>query len=157
MLPTTTDQSEHACNSATTSESGKTLTAQQTAGTGVPRTVTGMQHREQPVVVIDDLRTLATADVHLRTSAEALVWLQHAHAHGQHLSEVWFDHDLGGDDTTMVIVDWLCERAVWDDYVNIGLVVVHSANPPAAETIVRTLRRWYDVVRVDANAAGMTA
>lgn len=114
-----------------------------------------MQHHDDSIVVIDDLRTLDRAGVHLRNSADALSWLQDAHANGHRIAEVWFDHDLGGDDTTMVIVDWLCEKAVWDDPVNIEHVVVHSANPPAAEAIVRTLARWYPVTRVDAAAAGM--
>jgi hypothetical protein len=105
-------------------------------------------------VVVDDLRSFAFDAVYARTSAEALALLAQLHADGVAVDELWLDHDLGGDDTVVPVVDWLCERCVWDDPPAVGRVVVHTSNPVGASMIERTLQRWFPVTRVDASAAG---
>ena len=56
--------------------------------------------------------------------------------------EIWLDHDLGGDDTSMSIVDWLSERAFNDDPYPVKKVIVHTANRVGSKNIVSALNRW---------------
>lgn len=96
------------------------------------------------IVIVDDLRTHPSADVHLRTSAEALDFLM---AFSGRIDELWLDHDLGGDDTVRPVVLWLAERSFGGDPVEIGRVGVQSMNPVGAEWICGTLGRYYTVYR----------
>lgn len=100
-------------------------------------------------VVVDDARTFAFDAPHLRNSADAVAYLHELHAAGGEIGELWLDHDLGGDDTIVAVVDQLCEWAVWDTPLRIGRVWAHSSNPAGAEMIVRTLGRWYPARRID--------
>lgn len=112
------------------------------------------------VVVIDDLRTFDAFDaVYARSSAAGLAVLAAAHAEGRRVDELWLDHDLGVDAAGRVddigpVVDWLCERCVWDDRPDIGRIVVHTSNPAGARMLLVTLGRLYPTVRVDAGAFG---
>ncbi|MFI5835852.1 cyclic-phosphate processing receiver domain-containing protein [Micromonospora sp. NPDC051300] len=94
------------------------------------------------IALIDDLRSFVDgrpAEV-ARTSA-AGVELLARHRDGR-LDELWLDHDLGGDDTIWPVVEVL-ERAAFDGRpLDIGVVVVHSANPSGAEKVALVLRRW---------------
>lgn len=100
------------------------------------------------IALIDDLRSFVDsrrAEV-ARTSA-AGVELLTRHRDGR-LDELWLDHDLGGDDTIWPVIEVL-EQAAFDDRpFNIGVVVVHSANPGGAARIALVLRRWGYRVRV---------
>lgn len=51
------------------------------------------------------------------------------------------DHDLGGDDTTMVFLTRLV-REVWDTYTPPPDFQVHSANPVGAKNIVSFINSW---------------
>ena len=95
------------------------------------------------VVVVDDERTRPDAVVCLRSSEDALVWLE---THDS-CDELWLDHDLGGEDTTRAVVLWLLERAFHGDPFPVEQVVVHSVNPVGAEWIASSLERLYPVRR----------
>lgn len=96
------------------------------------------------IVVVDDQRTLRDADVHLRTSEQALEWLALC---DRAVDELWLDHDLGGEDTVRPVVLWLLERAFLGDKLRIGTVFVQSMNPVGAEWIEGSLSRLYPVRR----------
>ncbi len=58
------------------------------------------------------------------------------------MDELWLDHDLGGEDTIWPVVEVL-ERAAFDERpFDIGVVFIHSANPPGAAKIGQALGRW---------------
>jgi len=105
-------------------------------------------------LVVDDLRTFPFAAVYARTSTEGVGFLEQYHANNEPIDELWLDHDLGDDDTINPVVDWLCERCVWDDRPDIGRVYAHTSNPAGGAMIERTLRRWFTVQRIDAALAG---
>ncbi|WP_430791467.1 cyclic-phosphate processing receiver domain-containing protein [Actinoplanes sp. G11-F43] len=100
------------------------------------------------IVLIDDLRSFTDdrpAEV-ARTSAAGVALLHRLH--GTHLDELWLDHDLGGADTIWPVIEVL-ERAAFDDTpYDIGVIVIHSANPSGAAKMTQTLRRWNYRVRL---------
>lgn len=108
-------------------------------------------------VVIDDLRNFREPRpaLMLRTSADALSWLQ-AHK-GDSIGELWLDHDLGMTpdgiaDTTMPVVDWLCEQAFNDEPLDIKQIWIHTSNPVGARTIAAVLERYgYNAQKVQAS------
>lgn len=65
------------------------------------------------------------------------------------IDELWLDHDLGGDSTTMPTIQWLeviAHNHPYHDFV--GQVFVHSMNPGTARAMVKILERWhYNVIR----------
>lgn len=101
-------------------------------------------------LVVDDERTFKDFPdddtLYARHSDTAI----HILERGIRFDEVWLDHDLGGDDTVMKVVDFLVEHAV--QYVEMNMfkfpIFVHSMNPVGAQNIVRALERYYDVKRV---------
>jgi hypothetical protein len=101
--------------------------------------VDNIEQQTRKILVVDDLRVMSFPATYARTSAAALELLESRPI----LDELWLDHDLGGDDTAMVVVDWLCERAFYDDPLVVGRIMVHTQNPPAGEAMVRTLARYY--------------
>lgn len=103
------------------------------------------------ILVVDDLRVFPFPATYARTSAEGLSILNVV----ENIDELWLDHDLGGDDTTMAVVDYLMERGFYDWLLPIGRVFVHTDNTPAGDTIVRCLRNYYPTItRVDARMMG---
>lgn len=84
---------------------------------------------------IDDLREPTSPDwVIARTSAEALEVLQTQGCP----DEISFDHDLGGEDTAMVVVRRLIELDLDAEGTFIPhhfVFFVHSANPVGSENI----------------------
>ncbi|MEU8964695.1 cyclic-phosphate processing receiver domain-containing protein [Streptomyces sp. NPDC048491] len=102
--------------------------------------------RRTPIILgIDDLRALPWATRIARTSREG-VQLLHEHR-DCFVDELWLDHDLGGDDSILPVVTVLEEAAFHSRPFRIGTVLVHSANPIGAETVVRSLSRWNYQVR----------
>jgi hypothetical protein len=97
---------------------------------------------EPRVILIDDLRSFVdgrSAEV-ARTSAAGVDLLERCH--GRRVDELWLDHDLGGEDTIWPVVEVL-ERAAFDEQpFDIGVVYIHSANPPGAAKIGQALGRW---------------
>jgi molecular chaperone DnaK (HSP70) len=93
---------------------------------------------------IDDLRDPPDDTwIWAKTSTEAL----HALATRQ-VTEVSFDHDLGGDDTTMRVANYI-ERLAAQGRRAPPKWSVHSANPVGKENLIRTLssaeRLWIKV------------
>jgi hypothetical protein len=105
------------------------------------------------VVLIDDLRSFLdgrAAEV-ARSSAAGVDLLNRYR--DERLDELWLDHDLGGADTIWPVVEVL-ERAAFDGRpFDVGVIVVHSANPAGAAKMTQALRHWGYHVRV---AAGTT-
>ncbi|MER0443778.1 cyclic-phosphate processing receiver domain-containing protein [Streptomyces sp. Edi4] len=103
-----------------------------------------------PVILgIDDLRPLPGTTRIARTSGEGVELLKEHR--DRFIDELWLDHDLGGDDSIMPVVTLLEEAAFHGRPFRIGTVVVHSANPIGAETVVRSLAYWnYRVRRASA-------
>jgi hypothetical protein len=93
------------------------------------------------VIVIDDLRSFVDGrPVEVaRTSAAGVELLERCR--GRRVGELWLDHDLGGEDTIWPVVEVL-ERAAFDEHpFDIGVVYIHSANPPGAAEIGQALGR----------------
>jgi hypothetical protein len=100
------------------------------------------------IVLIDDLRSFAdhrAAEV-ARTS-QAGVDLLEEHR-GEHIDELWLDHDLGGEDTIWPVIAVLEEAAFTGSPHDVTMVYVHSANPPGAAKMVQALTRWGYRVRL---------
>jgi stage III sporulation protein SpoIIIAA len=100
------------------------------------------------IVLVDDLRSFVdgrAAEVARTSSAGVDLLARH---HGHRLDELWLDHDLGGEDTIWPVVEVL-ERAAFEDRpFDVGVVVIHSANPAGAAKMAQALRRWNYPVRV---------
>lgn len=84
---------------------------------------------------IDDLRTPPEGWEWVKTSQEAIDFLA---GNTSRLEVVSFDHDLGGDDTSRRVVNWMIENEVWAD-----TVIVHSSNQPGVDWIMGTVVRYF--------------
>jgi len=84
---------------------------------------------------LDDIRTpVLEYDYIVRSSNEAIENMIRYGCPNQ----ISFDHDLGGDDTAMVVVKYMIERDLDEDSMFIPLefdFYVHSANPVGAANI----------------------
>ena len=105
------------------------------------------------VLLIDDLRFFRDERecVTARNSQDALKVLNNDDV----WDEIWFDHDLGElngtVDSTMIIVDYMCERAFNDSPVNVDIVYVHTSNPVGGKQIMLSLQKYgYNCLRVNA-------
>ena len=91
---------------------------------------------------IDDFRDPASSSwVIARTSAEAIHFLETRGCP----REISFDHDLGGDDTAMVVVKRLVELDLDAEgqFIPDGFIFsVHSANPVGRENIAGLLNSY---------------
>jgi hypothetical protein len=99
------------------------------------------------VVLIDDLRSFVDgrhADV-ARTSKDAIELPRRLAE--QRLDQLRLDQDLGGDDTIWSVVE-LLEKAAFEEHpFDIGVIDIHSANPPGAARLEQALTRWgYHVI-----------
>jgi hypothetical protein len=87
---------------------------------------------------IDDIRSPPPGDwVVVRSSGEALSHIQN-HGMPEFIS---FDHDLGGDDTTMVFLRKLVD-IVWNGDDVPPDYTVHSANPVGRLNIISFMDSW---------------
>lgn len=107
-------------------------------------------------VIIDDLRILnVDGDVlYLRTLQEAIDWMKNIDSPPE---EIWFDFDLGGDDTSYPIAYALEEDAFLARYENSvepffagTRMIIHTDNPVGKQRLRRALTKHYDVDLVDA-------
>ena len=84
---------------------------------------------------IDDERNPVDTDaIVVRNSAAAIQWIVN---HQQLPNEIMFDHDLGGDDTSRVVIHWLSNWMI-DRNVKFPKEFtwsVHSQNPIGREYI----------------------
>lgn len=67
------------------------------------------------------------------TSVHAINLLRNAQEWDQPYDVVSFDHDLGGDDTTVRVIEWMSANDAWPTQE----LHVHSANPIGAGRIMR--------------------
>ena len=86
---------------------------------------------------IDDLRDAPPDWVVVRSTDEAL---EHIRKNGMP-EFISFDHDLGGDDTTMVFLRKLVNE-IWDGTSNPPEYIVHSANPVGKLNIISFMESW---------------
>ncbi len=92
-------------------------------------------------VWIDDLRPPPDATwTWVKTSADALELLC-----DEKVEELSFDHDLGGDDTSMPVAKWIEEQA-FEGKMKPPQWAIHSANPVGRQNLEAALvsadRRW---------------
>lgn len=85
---------------------------------------------------IDDKRTAPDEWLWAKTSKKAIALLKN---YSGMISEVSFDHDLGGDDTTRPVVMWLCEN---EDEDWPPICHVHSSNPCGIEWLEGMINRY---------------
>lgn len=94
---------------------------------------------------IDDLRKAPNDYIVCRSSKEAISFVKE-NGCPEFIS---FDHDLGGEDTSMIFVDWLINAAL-DGSVSIpdGFDYwIHSANPIGAKNIEIKLGNFIKFLR----------
>ena len=109
------------------------------------------------ILVIDDLRSftdeaLSSAEfknaeiTYARTSDEGM---QELKGHDDHYFDViYFDHDLGGEDTTKPVALYLEEKAYFGAPYD-AKIVIHSSNSAGVNWLAQSLRH-YDVKIIDA-------
>ena len=84
---------------------------------------------------IDDLRVPPYGFAWAKTSQQAIKMISGRGTPYEHIS---FDHDLGGDDTSRLVVLWLCEyEGHWPKTAS-----VHSMNPVGVEWLVGMIKRY---------------
>jgi len=91
-------------------------------------------------VFFEDMRPLPKKFVLCRSTAEA----QQAIRERGLPSFMSLDHDLGGDDTTMVFLRWLVDYAeeTFPNGFKVPTFYVHSANPVGAANITSFMKSW---------------
>ncbi|GIF41899.1 hypothetical protein Axi01nite_62100 [Actinoplanes xinjiangensis] len=107
-----------------------------------------MTDHEPAIVLVDDLRSFVDGRLaEVARTSSAGVGLLGRHR-SRRVDELWLDHDLGGDDTIWPVVEVL-ERAAFEGRpFDVGVVVIHSANPAGATKMAQALRRWHYPVRI---------
>jgi len=114
---------------------------------------------EPKIVVIDDERIFhpdwckdsRVFALHIKSSPEASLWLEGRVP----LTEIWFDHDLGGSDTTRPIALELASMAFEGDPYPVDEIYVHTANGVAADWLMGTLGDFYSIKRVSPEDYGL--
>lgn len=109
--------------------------------------------RDMLIVLVDDLRDFRDGRpaVVLRSSIEALDYLN-THPTGL-VDELWLDHDLGPGDDIRPVVTVLERLAFQGTPFPVQRIYVHTANPPAAASMLAGLHRWsYNAIRTDTTA-----
>ena len=66
-----------------------------------------------------------------RTSKEAIKRIGIAAHYSGRLEEISLDHDLGGDDTGMKVLNWMIEHEVWPEELTI-----HTSNREARDRML---------------------
>lgn len=85
---------------------------------------------------IDDIRNPSSNDfVVVRSTNDAIETVKHTWP-----SFISFDHDLGGDDTSMVFLRRMVNE-VWNNQP-VPNYTVHSANPVGSKNIVSFMESW---------------
>lgn len=104
---------------------------------------------DKRILVIDDLRLFNDFDPnetwYARDSAEAIKLIL-----SKSYTETWFDHDLGGSDTAMKVVEFIERKYHTEGWIpNLGVCYVHTANPVGANHLMAALSKLYETKRVD--------
>ena len=98
------------------------------------------------VLVIDDVRQFKFECVYARTSESGYALILSE----DHWDEIWFDHDLGGTDTTRSILLALRQ----DQYdgkpiPSVNRIVIHTSNPPGRDWLIdECISIWGNIVKV---------
>ena len=107
------------------------------------------------IFVIDDLRIFAFDAEYARNSTDGTRYLNALLDKDGELDELWLDHDLGWNgakfDDIRPVVAWMEELAFNGIMFNIGLIVIHTANPAAVNWMKMALEPYYEVRVADAN------
>lgn len=98
------------------------------------------------VLVIDDDRTPKFEAKVVRSSDEAIPLILY-----DYWDEVWFDFDLGGDDSAAEIIYAIEESAFWGRIPDIKKVIIHTSNPVGRKLLEQTLSKWYNIEHQDLN------
>jgi len=98
-------------------------------------------------LVIDDVRIMRFAATYARTAAAAICAIRD----GGPWDEVWWDHDLGGEDTVHPVMLWVLEAAFYGAVPQLGTCVVHTDNPVGRDMLTQQLSKHYPVVQADAS------
>lgn len=77
----------------------------------------------------------------VRSSAECLALLKDSF---RLVTEISFDHDLGGDDTSRPVALWLEELAFTTGLRLPIAARVHSSNPVGRDWLVTSIAKWSD-------------
>lgn len=89
---------------------------------------------------IDDLRPPPDDYIWLTNSKGTIIFLENHVG----ITAISFDHDLGGDDTTRPILDYMIINEIFPPVVN-----VHSANVVGSTALLNTILRYFpDTTRV---------
>ena len=96
------------------------------------------------ILVIDDERTPKFEAKIVRSSDEAIPLILY-----NYWDEVWFDWDLGGDDTAGNIIYAIEESAFFGQIPNFRTAVIHTSNPVGRMLLDKTLSKWYNIKHVD--------
>lgn len=115
-----------------------------------------MMDMERPLVlVVDDERDIrrdlvpsGTDVVVCRSSSEAISSIREISDSHRPVEQIWFDHDLGGDDTIMPFVHEIVELHQRGLLPPVGQFVVHTSNPVGAELLMKILEDVGNTVRV---------
>lgn len=87
---------------------------------------------------IDDVRPAPKGWYHVETSQAALKLLE---TFWGRVSQISFDHDLGGDDTTRPVALFLEELSFHEGGPYLIFTHIHSANPVGRRWLEASLRR----------------
>lgn len=93
------------------------------------------------ILLVDDLRTFADGrECRIaRTSKAAVRIIRDA---TEPIEELWLDHDLGGMDTVMPVVEYLEGRHfAGGDPLEIGTIWIHTGNPVGQRRMELALQR----------------
>jgi hypothetical protein len=112
------------------------------------------------IVVVDDRRVfrnevLTENDVSLldvqyfRNTHDAVTGISALVLDGSQISQLWLDHDLGGDDTTWPVVDLLVLTAYQQEPLLVENILIHSMNIGERDRIYNHLQYWYNTNVVD--------
>lgn len=107
------------------------------------------------IVVVDDERDLRPSIIPsgsivkvLRTSGEAIDFIESAASAHTDIAQIWLDHDLGGDDTIMPFVRKIEELHQEGTLPPVGQFVVHTSNPVGGSQMMKILENVGNTVRV---------
>lgn len=74
----------------------------------------------------------------VENSTDAIEWLEETRSFGENVEFISFDHDLGGDDTSRPVVNWIIENNYFPDHCTI-----HSQNPVGRDWLEGTIERYF--------------
>ncbi len=103
-------------------------------------------------IVVDDLRShrddldVEEGWLFLRTGADAVEFF--AKNSDLEIEAVYFDHDMGGDDTTRELALYFEERAYFNKPVKVQKIYLHTSNSSGRAWLYASLRNYPNVHKV---------